>query len=295
MGFSLKKAVGKAISIGTGGLISGSDISGTPATAGSSSTTAPNISYLVNNKLQSPDYSSLINLSKTGSSTGTAPSYTYLTTPIDATNNRSSYYNNLMSQINAPSSVDSVREGIYGEQYQNLLSATDKATNEAMGSGIGGYYRRGLIDPNSGGISSDIASVGLANIAAQGATTKSNAALTLQQNLLDLQKARETASIDAAKLGYTTEANADTTATTLNNSNQQLYSNLMNSQEDRAASAAQLYANLLQQGVSTQNARDIAYATQTNSTSTGGTAATPSFGQNLISGFGSGLGQSLGR
>jgi hypothetical protein len=196
---------------------------------------------------------------------GNSPSYRYLLNATPSTNNRTDYYNNLMSTINAPSSVDTVREDLYGQQYQNLLTAADQATNEAMGSGIGGYARRGLINPNAGGVSSDIASVGLANIVSQGATTKSNAALTLQQNLLDLQKARETAAQNAALTGYTTEASADQSANQMENSNQQLYSNLRssdyNSGANRTQSDTQLYANLLKSNAELQQARDIANAT----------------------------------
>jgi hypothetical protein len=93
--------------------------------------------------------------------------------------------------------------------YADALSADiDKNTNMATGSGIGGFARRGLINPNAGGITSDIASVGLGNIAAQGASQKNQLGLQLQQNQLDTYRQLLTQAMNQAQSGQQSYADA---------------------------------------------------------------------------------------
>lgn len=175
----------------------------------------------------------------------------------------SPYFTQLINSINAPSSVDAVRNGLDAQGLANLNAQTDTATNQALGSGAGGYLRRGLISPQSGGVSSDIASAGLGNIAAQGATTKANNALTYSLADLDRLKARETAAQQAYGQQYQTESGLASN-----------YANLLNSRDTAYATGS---ANLYDAGQKNQIA-----------------GYRPSYFDQILGGVSKGFGNALG-
>lgn len=118
---------------------------------------------------------------------GPAPSYDFLRTgPGD-------YFNELTRMIGAPSSVDAVRGEVENERVGQLLQGIESDTNKGLGKGVGSFYRRGLINPNMGGVSSDIASTGLASIVNEGqkrsADVRTNAFLAELERLGGREKA----------------------------------------------------------------------------------------------------------
>lgn len=201
MGFSLGKTLNKAK-----GLLFGSE-------GPSNAYAAPDLSYLRNPGTQ----------------------FDFLKNRVNGTS--SPYFNQYVNAVNAPSSVDQVYGELSNNYVNSLLRGVNQDTNTAMGTGTGGYLRRGLISPQSGGVSSDIASSGLASIASRGAQRAGD--IRLQYGLADLDRLKQRE--NALQNAYATQYGTET-------------------------SLAQNYANLL-------NSRDLGYAGQLSGLYTSGQSA----------------------
>lgn len=103
-------------------------------------------------------------------------------------------YKDLLSMINAPSSVEAVQQDVEGQQMQDLLGDVDLETKGAYGSTMADMADRGLVGE---GQSSDIAMNALAQIQGMGARTKSGIhsqyALGRLGRLSDKERRAETA------------------------------------------------------------------------------------------------------
>lgn len=117
-----------------------------------------------------------------------------------------SQFQDYISNINAPSSVDEARRSVENEQYQNALRDIGRQTESAIGSSKLDYQDRGLGGP---GQMSDIEAVGLAQLRGQGAENEANARLSLYQQELDRLKAREEAARSAYGSRYQTGVASD--------------------------------------------------------------------------------------
>lgn len=120
-------------------------------------------------------------------------------------------YKNLMSMINAPSSVESVQQDVEGEQMQNLLRDIGIETKNSYGSTLSDMADRGLV---GAGQSSDIAANALGQVNAMGARTASgvhsNYALARLQRLLGKEQAAQGAQANYASLLANMAENART-------------------------------------------------------------------------------------
>ncbi len=103
-------------------------------------------------------------------------------------------YKNLLSMINAPSSVEAVQQDVEGEQMQNLLADVGIQTKNAYGATMSDMADRGLV---GAGQSSDIAANALGQVNAMGARTASGVhsdyALARLQRLFGKEQAAQTA------------------------------------------------------------------------------------------------------
>ncbi len=110
-------------------------------------------------------------------------------------------YKNLMSMINAPSSVEAVQQDVEGEQMQNLLRDVGVQTKNAYGSTMSDMADRGLV---GAGQSSDIAANALGQVNAMGARTASGIqgdyALARLQRLFGKEQAAQGAQQNYASL-----------------------------------------------------------------------------------------------
>lgn len=110
-------------------------------------------------------------------------------------------YKNLLSMINAPSSVEAVQQDVEGEQMQNLLADVGIQTKNAYGSTMSDMADRGLIGE---GQSSDIAANALGQVNAMGARTSSGVhsdyALARLQRLFGKEQAAQGAQQNYANL-----------------------------------------------------------------------------------------------
>jgi hypothetical protein len=127
-----------------------------------------------------------------------------------------SYFNSYIGAINAPSSVDAVRSGMNTEQMNNLISGVQRDTKQKFGSELSDYFGRGLIEPGVGA-SSDIASNGLAQTAAEGARTAADVRLQYGLSDLERQAQREAEARNAYGMQYQYAIGADTQARGLTN------------------------------------------------------------------------------
>lgn len=120
-------------------------------------------------------------------------------------------YKNLMSMINAPSSVEAVQQDVEGEQMQNLLRDIGIETKNAYGSTMSDMADRGLV---GAGQSSDIAANALGQVNAMGARTSSGVhsdyALARLQRLFGKEQAAQGAQQNYASLLANMAENART-------------------------------------------------------------------------------------
>lgn len=110
-------------------------------------------------------------------------------------------YKNLLSMINAPSSVEAVQQDVEGQQMQNLLADVGIQTKNAYGSTMSDMADRGLV---GAGQSSDIAANALGQVNAMGARTSSGIygdyALARLQRLFGKEQAAQGAQENYANL-----------------------------------------------------------------------------------------------
>lgn len=120
-------------------------------------------------------------------------------------------YKNLLSMINAPSSVEAVKQDVEGEQMQNLLGDVGIQTKNAYGTTMSDMADRGLV---GAGQSSDIAANALGQVNAMGARTASGIhgdyALARLQRLFGKEQAAQSAQQNYASLLASMAENART-------------------------------------------------------------------------------------
>jgi hypothetical protein len=117
-----------------------------------------------------------------------------------------SMFNDLLSGIDAPDSVDAVRGDLDKEQLSNTLRDIDRDTAQSVGSAKMDYQDRGLSGP---GMMSDIEAIGLAQARGKGDETKANARIAQSNAELDRLKAKEEARNSALGARYQTGAAQD--------------------------------------------------------------------------------------
>jgi hypothetical protein len=174
---------------------------------------------------------------------------------------RAGAFGDWSGSINAPSSVDQVRSELNNGQLASLLEGIDSDTNKAMGRGVGGYFRRGLIQPGVG-VSSDIAATGLASIANAGAKRAADARMSY--GLADIERlaGREKAARDAYGTRYTTEAGIGANQ---GSQQAQILASLLGQTatmgNQKELSYADILAGNFNAAADRQNSRDLAFAT----------------------------------
>ncbi len=101
-------------------------------------------------------------------------------------------FQDYLGAIKAPSSVDAVRTELGRDALESTIGQIEQDTKERFGKDLSSYFGRGLIDPGRGA-GSDIASVGLAQVAASGAQTAADARTRLALGDIERLGAREEA------------------------------------------------------------------------------------------------------
>lgn len=179
-------------------------------------------------------------------------------------------YASLQKTIGAPTAVDAVQDQVNNQSLQDTLGNINRDTQQKFGSSIMDSYLKGLV---GGGSSSDIAGNALGQIAAEGGRTASNAYTTLAgQNVARLQ-----AKDAAVNNAYTADRSAGY--------------NLLNS-----------YAGGLNNNANLTQGREVALANAlagVASAQAQNTQNNPGILRTMLtagaSGFGQGLGTSLGK
>lgn len=185
-------------------------------------------------------------------------------------------FNDLINNINAPSSVDQVQGQLDNDRLQQLLSGVDQDTANTIGSLKSDFADRGLGGP---GMLSDIEGNSLAQAYGDANVTKANARNTEAQGELDRLKAKETAAQGAYSSRYQNQVSTDNTDKTIAAAGAQNDVNSYNSatmdalkqqlaEEDAAAGRTQTgqmdYASLLnsnnQQAANNNNANSTLFA-----------------------------------
>lgn len=235
-------------------------------------------------------------------------------------------FNDLINNINAPSSVDQVQSQLDNDRLTQLLSGIDSDTKNTIGSLKSDFADRGLGGP---GMLSDIEGNSLAQAYGDANVTKANARNTEAQGELDRLKAKETAAQGAYTTRYQNQVASDNTDKTIaaagatndvNSYNQSLQDSLKQqlAEEDAAAGRTNTnqldFASLLnsnnQQAATNTNSNNALFAQLLNARDLGAAGinstnyntavgqqyqyAQPGFLQDLLKGFSSGGGQALG-
>ena len=117
------------------------------------------------------------------------------------------YFQDLMKNIGAPSSVDEVQSGVDSQMMNELLKGIDMDTKQAVGSRKMDFAEQGLLGP---GHTSDIAENALAQIMGDSNRTKTGARLGFAGQELGRLKGREEAARGAYGTRYGVGAGADT-------------------------------------------------------------------------------------
>jgi len=159
-------------------------------------------------------------------------------------NNTDQLFQDLISRIGAPSSVDEATRGIEGEQLQQLLSGIDEDTNQAISGVRQDALDRGLGGP---GMGSDIEQAGIGQAAATGAETKAGARTQYQLADLNRLKERESAVNNAYNTRYLQGADLYKTLLGLQTGRDESYANLLNSRDlARATGQSSAYGTQVQ-------------------------------------------------
>lgn len=158
-------------------------------------------------------------------------------------------FNDLVNNINAPSSVDEVQRGLDTDTLNQLLSGIDTDTRNAVGSTKSDFADRGLSGP---GVASDIEGSALAQNYADALKTKTAARTDFAGKELERQKAKELALRDAYKGRFDTSTAADTQDASITGAGAMADANAYNTSNQNAATRTgqnQLaYADLLKSG-----------------------------------------------
>lgn len=159
-------------------------------------------------------------------------------------------FQDYISKINAPSSVDQVRSGIDSDVMKRLLEGVDQDVKGAAGSLKMDFQDRGLGGP---GMASDIEVSDLGGVYSEGAKLKGDIRSQYALAELERQKAQEQAVREAYGQRYGADVGYDTQATDIASrgamSDAQFYNDLLKSQAELGEGEA-----------GRRNARDLAYA-----------------------------------
>lgn len=191
-----------------------------------------------------------------GGTTSTAPAipnattglpgqaYTFSNAYKPPTGTSDTMFQNLISSIGAPSSVDAVQKQLDNQKLEQLLSQIDLQTNQDLASTKLDFLDRGIGGP---GQISDIEANALAQVRSGAARTKAGARTTLQQSELDRQKQKEQALQAALMQGFTSGVQKDiagqNVAATGAASDVQALNNLLSTQYTTTASAGESAAD----------------------------------------------------
>ena len=161
----------------------------------------PDPSNLLNVDVQNPYRDEIIG----GLDRGKAPSYLDYYRP--PTEGGGAAFNAYTKAIGAPSSVDEVTREISGQRYQDTLREIGRGTDLAAGTKVGEFLRRNLVGD---GNDSDVARVGVAQVAQQGQEAGARAALDYQGQDLQRLAAKEAELRGAYGKQYQTATATDT-------------------------------------------------------------------------------------
>jgi hypothetical protein len=136
-----------------------------------------------------------------------APSvnYDFLRAPRTESQNR---FDQWIGNINAPSSVDAVRDELSNERLNSTVDSIYRDTRDKFGKDLMASFGRGIFDPSTGA-DSDIARNSMAQIAASGARTAADARTTMGLGEIERLAGREKDARDAYGSFYGTESAAD--------------------------------------------------------------------------------------
>jgi hypothetical protein len=201
-------------------------------------------------------YGFLRNPSKTFAGTYKGPNY----------GRSDALYGQLLSNIDAPSSVDQVQSGIDSDRMKQLLEGVDTDTASTVGSLKSDFLDRGLSGP---GMASDIEGSALADARAKSLLARAGVRSDFATKELDRLKAREEAARQARLAGYSTTASQDAADNAVRaggaqsdvnaqNTRDLTYADFLHGADQDSAAGQNLFANLL-------NSRDVAAFTGQNS------------------------------
>lgn len=162
--------------------------------------------------------------------------YSYLLQPAKETGEQN--FQDLLTNINAPSSVDEVQRMLESDVYQQALAEIDRQTGQDEAAVKMNALERGLGGP---GQMSDIEANALAQARAGGGRNKALARTTLAQSELARQKAKEDAVRSAYGERYKGGLAADTQARDIASRGLETLANLS------SAEKRQYFSDLLQQ------------------------------------------------
>lgn len=208
---SVSKAGSGVLKSYSGGLSSLLGIGGTPGPENPYG--KPDLSYLNDTSkldfLKNPDmYKSLLDtsgydfLKKTS-----APVKSFASTYQKPTGSSDLAFNDLMGNINAPSSVDAVNGELDNDRLKQLMEGIDIDTRNTVGSLKSDFADRGLGGP---GMISDMEGNALAQAYGDANRTRAGARTELAQKELERLKAREDAARTAYGSRYSNKAAEDT-------------------------------------------------------------------------------------
>lgn len=169
---------------------------------------APNLDFLKKPAGQ-VDYSFLLNAANQSGNLAShgVTAYDFLKPTADTSTGA---WQDWIKTIGAPSSVDEVWSQINNEKLQSTLGDIERDTRGKYGTEIMSSFGRGIFDPSKGA-DSDIARVGMAQVAASGARTSADARLKAYEDELARLTGKEQAVQGAYGQRYTTSTGADLT------------------------------------------------------------------------------------